>query len=191
MIQTIIGLGNPGKEYEHTRHNLGFRVVDELALRWGVRAFEQGRHCLYTEVLDEERTILVVRPIRYMNRSGLAWLEMAERFDITAERAVIVCDDLNLPLGRIRIRAKGSDGGHNGLASILDAAGTEQIPRLRLGLGEPVGYWEDFVLSPFERGEQSLVDRMGPTAADAVETLLRQGLVCAMDQFNHLQIAAE
>ncbi|MFH1737688.1 MAG: aminoacyl-tRNA hydrolase, partial [bacterium] len=171
MIRTIIGLGNPGKEYEYTRHNLGFRVVDELALRWGVRAFEQGRHCLYTEVIDEERTILVVRPITYMNRSGLAWLEMAERFDIAAEQAVIVCDDLNLPFGRMRIRSKGSDGGHNGLASILNAAGTEHLPRLRLGIGEPVGYWEDFVLSPFKRDEAPLVERLISTAADAVQTL--------------------
>ena len=191
MIQTIIGLGNPGEEYERTRHNFGFRVLDELAFRWGIRSYEQGRQCLYAAPQKEERTLLLIRPIRYMNRSGLAYMEMVNRFDITPEQTLIVCDDLHLPLGRVRIRRKGSDGGHNGIASILEAMGTECVPRLRLGIGEPSGDWVDFVLSPFERSEEPLVDRVVLLAADAVETSVEDGVAQAMDKFNHVVVTVE
>lgn len=191
MIQTVIGLGNPGEEYKRTRHNLGYRVVDELAQRWGTAIRMRGRHFVYAEATLEERPILLAKPTRYMNRSGLAWLELAERFNIAIEQTVVVCDDLNLTLGRLRIRSKGSDGGHNGLASILEAAGTECIPRLRLGIGEPVGDWVDFVLSPFEADERLLVERIVSVAADAVQITITKGIVCAMDQFNNMHVAVE
>jgi len=171
MIWMIIGLGNPGSEYEQTRHNVGYRVVDELANRWG--------------------GLLLVKPTTYMNRSGLAWLEMVERYEVTAGEAVIICDDLNLPFGRIRIRTKGSDGGHNGLASILEAAGCEEVPRMRIGIGQPEDDHVDYVLSPFGEQEQVQVERIISTAADAAETIVDESIVRAMDQFNNVQIVSE
>lgn len=191
MIETIIGLGNPGREYEDTRHNLGWRVVDELARRLPAAIQKPGRHCVYAECTQEERGILLVKPTTYMNRSGLAWLELAERFDIAIEQTVVVCDDLNLPLGRLRIRSKGSDGGHQGLASIIAVAGTECIPRLRLGIGQAAADWVEFVLSPFEEQERPVVERMISVAADAVGMMITQGIICAMDRFNNIQVSAE
>ncbi|HQO34295.1 MAG TPA: aminoacyl-tRNA hydrolase [bacterium] len=191
MIRAILGLGNPGKEYADTRHNFGFRVADELAYRRGVRKYEQGRHCLFAQFDLEGFAVVAVRPFTYMNRSGLAWLEMAERFDIAAEHTLVVCDDLHLPLGKIRIRIKGSDGGHNGLASILQAAGTLEIPRMRLGIGASPQDWVDYVLSPFEADELALVDRVVPIAADALETFIRQGVIAAMDQYNQVVVTLE
>ncbi len=191
MIRAIIGLGNPGKEYEETRHNIGFRVADELAYRRGVRKYEQGRHCLFARFDLDGFEVVTVRPITYMNRSGLAWQEMSERFDIAAEHTLVVCDDLHLPLGRIRIRSRGSDGGHNGLASILRAAGTLEVPRMRLGIGASTENWVDYVLSPFEGKEIALVERVVPIAADAVETFIREGIVAAMDQYNRVVVTLE
>jgi PTH1 family peptidyl-tRNA hydrolase len=191
MIHTVIGLGNPGKEYENTRHNLGFRVVDELAQRLQTAIRMPGRYCLYGRATLERWSILLVKPTTYMNRSGLAWQELAERFNTTVEQAVVVCDDLNLSLGQLRIRTKGSDGGHNGLASILEVAGTECVARLRLGIGEPIGDWVDFVLSPFEEHERPVAERIVSVAADAVEIAITQGIAHAMDQFNNLHVTLE
>ncbi len=193
MIWMIFGLGNPGKEYDDTRHNVGFRVVDELAKRWGEPHFERGRHCVYAETGDELEPILLVKPMRYMNRSGLAWAEMVDRYEIDAEEAVVICDDMNLPFGRVRIRTKGTDGGHNGLASILDAVGTENIPRLRIGIGQPEteADWADFVLSPFSEQEQAHVERIISIVADAAQTIVDDGITRAMDQFNNVQIVSE
>jgi len=191
MIWMIIGLGNPGSEYEQTRHNVGYRVVAEVANRWGGPHFERGKHCVYAETRDEIEPFLLVKPTTYMNRSGLAWLEMVERYEVTAGEAVIICDDLNLPFGRIRIRTKGSDGGHNGLASILEAAGCEEVPRMRIGIGQPEDDHVDYVLSPFGEQEQVQVERIISTAADAAETIVDESIVRAMDQFNNVQIVSE
>jgi len=191
MIEAVVGLGNPGKRYEGSRHNLGWRVVDEVARRLETVVRTRGRHCVYGRAMLGDRPILLVKPTTYMNRSGLAWLELAERFGVAAEKTVVVCDDLNLPLGRLRIRSKGSDGGHNGLASVIEAAGTERVPRLRLGIGQPTGDWVEFVLAPFEEHERLLVGQVISVAADAVQLAITDGIGYAMDRFNNMQVTLE
>jgi len=175
MISLVVGLGNVGAEYVGTRHNVGFEVLDRVARRLGAsrRAVDQFSESALVQIEDPEtggRRVILAWPTTYMNRSGRAVEELLERLELGPESCLIVLDDFNLPLGAVRFRKRGSAGGHNGLESIIAALGTEEFPRLRLGIGPlPEGASAvDFVLSRFETGELEAVERMLAKAEEAV-----------------------
>lgn len=182
-IRLVAGLGNPGREYQRTRHNVGFMVLDRLTadakLPWG-----------YSEKWGAawaKSDVILVKPATFMNRSGEAVSAIANFYKIPAEEILVVLDDFALPLGRLRFRAQGSSGGHNGLESVFEHFGTESIPRLRVGIGAaPVQGATDHVLGRFFEEEQSVVDATIRRAADAVKCAIDKGLIAAMNLFNQL-----
>lgn len=188
-MQAIIGLGNPGSEYEGTRHNVGFAVVERLAqtLRLEFRA-GRGEYLLAEKMLGGEEIVLV-KPVTYMNGSGVAVKEIVERYELPLSQLLIIADDFNLPVGALRIRPDGSDGGHNGLASIIYQLESQNFPRLRCGIGSAKmqakrGEPSEFVLSVFEVDELNSVESMIDLAAGAALTVAVQGLQAAMNRFN-------
>jgi PTH1 family peptidyl-tRNA hydrolase len=184
-VQIVVGLGNPGVRYEGTRHNIGFEVVASLLEDRTVRSrhFDGG---ILVEVEIAGREIGLLRPMGYMNRSGGPVRRLLQSEGLSSEATLIVCDDYALPLGAIRTRRRGSDGGHNGIASILSALGTDEIPRMRLGIGNPPAGEDpaDFVLSPFAPQETAPVEDLLKRAVSAVETAVGQGIETAMNRFN-------
>jgi PTH1 family peptidyl-tRNA hydrolase len=185
----IVGLGNPGAGYREHRHNVGFMVVEELARRRGLRFAEPDRR--WAEAADPLDGLVLLKPLTYMNLSGEAVAAWGARRhpDGSAPVPLVVCDDLALPLGSLRLRARGSSGGQNGLASIIAVSATEDIPRLRLGVAplaaavDPAD-WADFVLQPFAAGERTAAAAMVRAAADALETWLAEGLEAAVARHN-------
>ncbi len=174
-IRAIVGLGNPGGEYDRTRHNLGCEVVDLLK---GESKFIPGNGSYhYCETSISSLKIALLKPTTYMNRSGIAVKSFVESEDLQVEQILVVADDFNLPLGRIRVRRGGSDGGHNGLASVIYHLDSDGFPRIRLGIG-PVpenADTEDFVLEKFTRKEEPKAKEMIERAALAVKSLLAEG----------------
>jgi peptidyl-tRNA hydrolase, PTH1 family len=186
-VKLIAGLGNPGPKYRGTRHNVGFDVVDTLAERAGLRSFETGPAdalIARTRPVDGE-PVLLVKPLTFMNLSGQAVGELARYFKVDVADVLIVLDEAQLPLGRLRIRARGSAGGHNGLKSVIEHLGTD-VPRLRLGVGRGDGRRDlaDHVLARFDSDETADVDRMIARAADAAETFVTEGIAVVMNRFN-------
>lgn len=181
----VVGIGNPGAEYAATRHNVGFMVVDTLAARRSA-TFQDTGHVLVAETRYARRTLWLAKPLTFVNCSGPAVLGLLRRHGDGPEACLVVLDDVQLPLGRLRIRAGGSDGGHNGLASIIQALGTDRVPRLRVGVGAPAakGGLVGHVLGPFAPEERAVIDPALARAADCVETWIRAGLATAMNEFN-------
>ncbi len=180
-IRLVAGLGNPGREYQRTRHNVGFMVLDRLAadarLPWDYSE-KWGAAWAKTDVI-------LVKPAAFMNRSGQPISAIANFYKIAPEEILIVVDDFALPLGRLRVRAKGSSGGHNGLESIFEHFGTEEVPRLRVGIGTaPSQGAVDYVLGRFFEEEQPLLDATIKRAAEAVKCAVDKGLFAAMNLFN-------
>jgi len=186
-MRLIAGLGNPGPEYEQTRHNFGFMLIDRLMQRGGGRRYRSQAQAQVLEVSLADERVLLVKPQTYMNLSGDAVKPLLSRYGEADPRNLIVAlDEVALPLGMIRIRARGSSGGQKGLKSIIERLGTEDFTRLRLGSG-PEHAVEDlgaFVLSRVPRREWDRVDRMLDRAADAIETILREGVDRAMALYN-------
>jgi len=184
-IRLVAGLGNPGAEYLRTRHNIGFMVVDLLAHQAGLTWEKSSKWDAATVKFGEA---LLVKPASYMNRSGQPLFAIAQFFKIAPEEIFVVLDDFSLPLGRLRIRQSGSPGGHNGLESIVVQFGTEEIPRLRVGIGPaPAEGASDFVLSNFFEEEKELVRSTITRAADAVKCAIDKGVVSAMNTFNKIE----
>ncbi len=182
QVRLIAGLGNPGPEYEHTRHNIGFLVVDRLAAHFELRWKKSTKQ---DALLAKSGDLILVKPMTYMNRSGEPLAELARSFKIDAREILVVLDDLALPLGRLRLRAGGGPGGHNGLESIIVRFGTEDIPRLRIGIGAaPREGSVEYVLSRFFEEEKPLVRLTIDRAAEAVKCAIDNGLVSAMNTFN-------
>jgi peptidyl-tRNA hydrolase, PTH1 family len=184
----VVGLGNPGTEYEATRHNVGFDVVTTLAARWK-KPFRPGRGDYQTARASiGGKQVVLVKPLTYMNNSGLAVEEVLARENAGPGSLLVVVDDIALPLGTLRIRHSGSDGGHNGLYSIIYQLGTDAFPRLRCGVGPavkpPKAGMPDFVLSRFEPGERATAEAMITRAADAVTEAIASGIATAMNVFN-------
>ena len=182
----IVGLGNPGEQYEWTRHNCGFMVVEELARRSGraVRT-KECQSLTARAVLDGTETLLV-KPQTFMNLSGAAVAALRAKYNIDAARVLALSDDFALPFGRIRIRAQGSAGGHNGLKSLIAKLGTQDFPRIRLGIApaHPLRDAAEFVLREFPRGERDAVAEMVARTADAVTVILTKGIAEAMSKYN-------
>ena len=181
-IRLIAGLGNPGAEYSGTRHNIGFAVVDRLAADWGLAwQHEKSWHLLWAR---GEKAILV-KPASYMNRSGEPLQAIAHYYKIAPAEILVVLDDMALPLGRLRLRPDGGTAGHNGLESVIVQFGTEEIPRLRVGIGAaPEAGSVDYVLGRFFAEERPLVDETVARAVEAVKWAIDKGVLSAMNLFN-------
>ena len=186
MKYLIAGLGNIGKEYEHTRHNIGFEILDFLAGESGI-FFTPGRYGDIAEMKFRGRQLILLKPSTYMNLSGKAvdyWLKQEK---IPLERLLVITDDLALPFGKIRIRAKGSDGGHNGLKSINEVLGSTDYTRLRFGIGDDFhkGQQVDYVLSKWGDEEVKILPERLKICADAVKSFSFQTVGRTMSDFNH------
>jgi len=191
-MRVICGLGNPGERYLLTRHNVGFRVVDLLADRWGMTGagrVRDGAARLEVNRPEPIGPVLLVKPMRYMNMSGAALKAALRQTEVDpATELLVVADDIDLPLGKVRLRRSGSAGGHHGLGDIIESLGSNEFNRLRVGIGRS-GDAVDHVLSTFRSGERELADEAIQTAADAVERWLADGIDAAMTQFNGLDLA--
>jgi PTH1 family peptidyl-tRNA hydrolase len=185
----VIGLGNPENRYSETRHNLGFEVVDHLASRLGLR-FQEGKgEFLVARGTMRDMQLVLAKPVTYMNNSGVAVVEICEQYEVPLEQLLVVCDDFQLPLGQLRLRLRGSDGGHNGLYSVIYHLQSDLFPRLRCGIASPAMPKEkdrlaDFVLERFTEDELPAVRQMIGRASDACFLALERGLTAAMNEFN-------
>jgi len=186
-MKLIVGLGNPGREYEHTRHNIGFRVVDKLAAQEGWKWNERrGRAILASGNLGLEK-VLLAKPITYMNLSGEAVGELARWYKVQPEDMLIVYDELDLPVGKVRLRPSGSAAGHNGMKSIIHHLHTDAIPRLRVGIGHPTNshiQGKDHVLGVPSTDENILIARAEDRAIEAIRLLIAQGIGTTMNLVN-------
>lgn len=188
-MYTIVGLGNPGSEYEGTRHNVGFTVVDAICEKLGV-AIKPGKG-EYVQALVSfgGGRVLLIKPMTYMNNSGVAVRQIMEKFDFRMQELLIVYDDFHLPLGTVRIRIKGTDGGHNGMASIIYQLESNEIARIRCGIGgetlpQDKLKMSSYVLSPFEKSERGQVRSLIERARDAALVAISEGIPTAMNRFN-------
>jgi len=182
----VIGLGNPGAAYAATRHNIGFRVIDRLADILDVRESFVHGNCSISDTSRHDWSVLLCKPMTFMNRSGDAVIEIQHRYGIACHELLVVYDDVHLPLGTLRLRRGGSSGGHNGLSSIIQATEGCSVARLRCGVdfSSTGADLVDYVLSPFEKVEIPLVDTMVERAADAVLALMELGWDRAMNVYN-------
>jgi PTH1 family peptidyl-tRNA hydrolase len=195
-MKVICGLGNPGERYRLTRHNVGFRVVDLLADRWALTGhgrIRDGAARLEADLPEPIGRVLLVKPMRYMNASGSPLKSALRQTDAEpATDLLVIADDVDLPLGRIRLRREGSAGGHNGLRDIISALGSNEFSRLRVGIGRPGSSRAtvDHVLATFSPAERELATEAIATAADAAERWLRDGIDATMNEYNGLDLAA-
>jgi PTH1 family peptidyl-tRNA hydrolase len=188
-VKLVAGLGNPGERYRGTRHNVGFEVLDRLAARHGL-AFAVGRlQALEARWRTDPDPVIVVKPLTFMNLSGPAIAALGRYYRVELPDVLIVCDDVNLPLGRLRARPGGSDGGHNGLRSVAQALGTAEYARLRIGVGRGDDRRDlaDHVLARFEPDERTGIERAIVRSADAVETWVRHGITQVMNTYNRAE----
>jgi peptidyl-tRNA hydrolase, PTH1 family len=183
----VAGLGNPGRRYAGTRHNIGFVVLDELARRHGLRFSAKQANSEIARGTIEGRNAILAKPQTYMNNSGLAVGWLARYYKVPLDRLLVVYDDFALPLGTIRIRGKGSAGGHNGLTSVIQHMGTQNFPRLRVGVDHPVVAQHshiDWVLGHFNKEEKKTLEEVVPRCLEAIEAIMRDGLERAMNVYN-------
>jgi PTH1 family peptidyl-tRNA hydrolase len=186
-MKLVIGLGNPGPQYEHTRHNVGFRVVDQFAAKQGWKWTERrGRAMLASGTLGNEKVVLA-KPITFMNLSGEAVGELVRWYKAQPEDILVICDDLDLPTGKVRLRTSGSAGGQKGMKNILLHLHTDKIPRLRVGIGRPTNTrmdGKDYVLSVPSGDERILLDAGEERAVEAARMVITQGFATTMNVFN-------
>lgn len=186
----IVGLGNPGMRYEHTKHNVGFRVVDALYEVFCQRDSQPRPthtsicNSLVIQTTWHDTPIILAKPMTYMNNSGAAVAALVRRFEIPLPDLCIVYDDIHLDVGVLRMRRKGSDGGQKGMKSIIQHLGTTEFPRLRIGIGEPIGDLTDYVLTEFSEDEEIEIAHTIDRAVDAIETFVKDDILTAMNQFN-------
>ncbi len=182
----IVGLGNPGKDYENTRHNVGFWTIDEIARRCGVTVNKQEKRAMTADATLAGKRVLLAKPQTFMNSSGEAVRPLLDFYKIELSQLIVIYDDIDIPLGTVRIRKEGSHGGQNGLRSVIQHVGSQNFARIRLGIGRPSGRKDPsgHVLGPF-RGDDEITARlMVDRAANAVETWLRDGIELAMTRHN-------
>ena len=189
-VKLIVGLGNPGIRYAQTKHNVGFRVIDALYEKLCQRDTEPRPthtsicNSLVIETTWHNTAIILAKPMTYMNNSGAAVAALVRRFEIPLPELCVVYDDVHLDIGVLRIRRKGSDGGQKGMKSIIHHLGTTDFPRLRIGIGEPIGGLVDYVLTEFSEDEEIEIAHTVDRAVDALETLVRDDILTTMNKFN-------
>ena len=187
----IVGLGNPEKRYENTRHNIGFDVIDAVAEKYNIAVREKGFQALYGRGVIEGQRVILVKPQTYMNASGESVREVLDYYKIEAEEElIVVSDDIALEVGALRIRKRGSAGGHNGLKNIILHLGTENFHRIRMGVGEKPKEWDliDYVLGHFPEEEQKKMDEAVAEAAAAVKIMVTEGAERAMNLYNKKRV---
>jgi PTH1 family peptidyl-tRNA hydrolase len=183
-MKVIVGLGNPGTKYAGTRHNIGFMVIDYLAESPRAGRFQARFQGQVAELIEDEK-LLLVKPETFMNLSGRCVREVLDFYQVPLENLLVVCDDINLPLGRLRVRARGSDGGQKGLRDIRNHLGTEDYARLRIGIDSPGEAGAvDYVLSRFRPSEKPVIEEAMRNAADAVIYWTRHGVEACMNKYN-------
>ncbi|MCH8186011.1 MAG: aminoacyl-tRNA hydrolase [Chloroflexi bacterium] len=182
----VVGLGNPGPQYARTRHNVGFWCIDRLAANHAIDVRRRHRTSLIGEGTIGDTRVVLAKPRTFVNRSGDAVRYLLARYRVSPEDVLVVCDDIALDPGKIRLRPSGSAGGHNGLKSIIEALGTQQFPRLRVGIGRPAdgGDQIGFVVGTMSQAEEQLADTSVACAAEAVASVLSDGIERAMNRFN-------
>ena len=191
--QLIVGLGNPEPKYDKTRHNIGFEIVDILAETWQLSWKETRR---FQGMIAEgnsrnQQKIYLLKPSTYMNRSGQSVRAVTDWYKLESENVLVIYDDMDLPIGRLRMRLSGSAGGHNGMKSIISHLGGQNFPRLRIGIGKSnqVDNTISHVLGRFSPEERKIIDKTYPLVVDAIETTLKEGVEKAMSQFNSQKVA--
>lgn len=182
-VWMIVGLGNPGGEYRGTRHNVGFEVVDRLKEKYKIRYGTRHRAQVGLGSIGGV-PILLVKPLTYMNLSGNAVAPLARQYEIAPDHILVVADDLDLPLGRVRLKPKGSHGGHNGHKSLISALRSQEYPRIKIGIGKAGGDTIDHVLSGFDRDERAIAEEAIQAAVEGVEAVVREGLDKGMNIVN-------
>jgi PTH1 family peptidyl-tRNA hydrolase len=182
----IVGLGNPGREYQKNRHNVGFMLVDILANHFGIRFNRYQFKALVTSCDFDDNKIILIKPQTYMNLSGQAVASILRFYRLPLSNLMVANDDLDLPMGNIRIRPSGGSAGQKGIQSIIETLGTEEFPRLRLGIGRPPGQMDaaNYVLQDFSKGDEKIVLEMLSRAGEAVLFFIKNGLNAAMTKFN-------
>ena len=198
-MKLIVGLGNPGLRYQNTKHNVGFRVIDEfydkfLSTQSGDFTHTKRATSICNSLVMQtnlhETSIVFAKPMAYMNNSGSAVSALVHRFDIQLSDLLVIYDDVHLDIGMIRIRRSGSDGGQKGMQSIIHKLDTIDFPRLRIGIGEPTGDIVDYVLSEFTKEEETTIQQTMDRAVEAIEIYLKNGIQTTMNQFNGRLITA-
>jgi PTH1 family peptidyl-tRNA hydrolase len=183
----VVGLGNPGEEYARTRHNIGFQCVKHLADRHGLQFTSKRAQARLAEGTIGGQRVVLARPFTFMNLSGRAVVGLRSWYKLDpAQELLVIYDDLDLPFGKLRLRQRGSAGTHNGMKSIVGLLGTQDFPRLRVGIGSPPPRWDtkSYVLGRFSKEEEEQLPALCDTVADAVEHVLREGFVAAMNRYN-------
>jgi peptidyl-tRNA hydrolase, PTH1 family len=185
-VRLIVGLGNPGEKYRRTRHNVGFMVADALAAEYGGHHWYEEADALVSDAEIDGHTVLVVKPQTFMNRSGVSVAELVIAHSVAAGDVFVIVDDVAIELGTLRIRERGGHGGHNGLRSIIELLGTEDFPRLRIGIrrGEVQGDLADYVLAPFPEEDVLVVQEAVGSAVEAASWAVREGTASAMSRYN-------
>ena len=192
-MKLIVGLGNPGSKYRGTRHNVGFEVVDELARRLGLEFEASPADALMARERGRNAQVMLAKPLTFMNLSGRAVGTLTRYYRIALEDLLIVTDDANLPLGQLRARPAGSDGGHNGLRSVIELLTSEQVSRLRVGVGRGERHRDlvDHVLARFDESELEIIRAAVARAANAAELFVSEGIELVMNRFNHVESTSD
>ncbi len=182
----VVGLGNPGRKYRHTRHNIGFMVIDALEAAWGISLRDRPKEIAYDYEVSENIKIFLAKPLAYMNNSGPPTRRLADRLGIVCEEMIVIHDDIDLAFGRLKIKEKGGSGGHKGVRSLVNAFGEDGFTRLRIGIGRAIPGVEvtEHVLRPFEPDEKTALPGIIDRAAQAVYTILHEGPLAGMNKFN-------
>jgi len=186
----LIGLGNPGQRYRITRHNIGFRCIDYLAEQHHIAVTRKRFAALLGEGVIAGARVVLAKPQTFMNDSGKAAQPLMHWYKIVPEHILVIYDDLDIPLGRLRLRADGSSGGHRGISSIITETGSQAFNRLRIGIGRPIGDAIDHVLNGFNTDEEAILARLFGQLDPIVDCFLREGIASAMNRFNSLNLAA-
>ena len=183
-MHLIVGLGNPGTQYKSTRHNIGFDILDLISIKYNIVVNRTKFKGVYGEGVIAGEKVILLKPSTFMNLSGESVREAASFYKIDVSNIIILHDDISLEIGRMRIRSKGSAGGHNGLKSIILNMNSDEFIRFKIGVGQPKGELVSHVLGKFSKPERRLIDDVNNATVDAVELVIKQGIVEAMNKFN-------
>ena len=184
----IVGLGNPGKQYEKTRHNIGFDVIDYMANKYNIDVNREKFKGICGEGFIENKKVILLKPLTYMNLSGESIREFANFYKLEDEEIIVVYDDISLDIGRLRIREKGSAGGHNGIKSIIQNLGGDKFPRVKVGVGQPKDNLVNHVLGKFSKEDREHIEKVIPVVSDAIVEIVKNDAKESMNKFNGVNI---
>ena len=184
-MKLIVGLGNPGKKYAETRHNVGFTAIKRLADKFDIRNVDKDCEALLAKGEIEEEKVILAQPLTYMNNSGRAVAKLVDKYNISLKDLVVIYDDLDLPTGKLRVKSDGSSGGHNGIQSIIDNLNSQEINRVRIGIGRPLDLpVTEYVLREFSRDQQKRVEEKFEIIDEVIIDIIKNGVESAMNNFN-------